>query len=79
MITERQILELKKLAGDLRDKVIQAKATMVEIEANIKNYESELKSLGVKDIDNLDEEVKAIEEQIQKLYDEAYSKIEKYL
>ncbi|MGL5713324.1 MAG: hypothetical protein ACRCX2_09925 [Paraclostridium sp.] len=79
MVTEREILELKRNASELRDKVIQAKATMTEVESSINSYEKELKSLGVKDIDNLDNEIAKMKNDIQSVYDEALSKIQKYL
>lgn len=78
-ITEQQILELKRKASEIRDKSLQAKATMIEVTSSIDNYKNELKSLGIKDIDNIDEEVKAQEVEIEKVYNSALEKIKNWI
>ena len=74
-----RLMGFKKEAGELRDKVIQANATMTEIDSNIANLKNELKELGVKDPDKAEEEIEKLETKAQKLYDDAYKKIEKWL
>jgi len=79
MKTMVELTNLKKKASDLRDQSIQAKATMKEVDINIENEEKELKSLGIKDIEKADEEIEGFEKQAEDLYNEAYSKIEKWI
>lgn len=78
-INERNLIALKSAAGELRDRAIQAKATMKEVEINIENHKQELLALGIKDIDNVDEELEAMESKVEALYNEAQKKIEKWV
>lgn len=78
-ISTARLMELKRQAGEVRDKILQAKATMTEVNNNIVNLREELTELGIKDIDQADSEIKAMEEEVEKLYKEAYEKIEKWI
>lgn len=78
-ITEQQILELKRKASEIRDKSLQAKATMTEVVSSIENYKNELKSLGIKDIENIDEEIKEQESKIEEIYNSALEKIKNWI
>lgn len=77
MRTEREILALKKEVTDLRDKIIQAKATYNEVVKNIENYENELKELGVNP-NNVDEAIQDMESKIEELYQKAKSKLDEW-
>lgn len=79
MTTTDQLMELKKQVGEIRDKSIQAKATMVEVENNIQRLNKELEELGIKDADKAKDEITKLEEKADKLYEQAKSKIEKWL
>ena len=46
MITEQQLLTAKKKAEQLRNKKIEAQATMLEIGRTIQSHEDELTKLG---------------------------------
>lgn len=70
---------MKKQLGEIRDSVIQANATMAEVNNNIENLRGDLKELGIKDYETVDEEIRQMEEEIEKLYTEAYSKVEKWV
>lgn len=78
-ISTAKLMELKRQAGEVRDKVLQAKATMTEVNNNITNLTEELTDLGIKDINQADIEIEAMEKEVEKLYDEAYAKIEKWI
>lgn len=78
-ITEQQLLELKRKASEVRDKSLQAKATMTEVTSSIDNYKNELKSLGIKDIDNIDKEIEEQEAEIEKVYNSALEKIKDWI
>lgn len=78
-ISTAKLMELKRQAGEVRDKVLQAKATMTEVNNNITNLTEELTDLGIKDINQADVEIEAMEKEVEKLYDEAYAKIEKWI
>ena len=78
-ISTTKLMELKRQAGAIRDKILQAKATMTEVNNNIANLKEELTDLGIKDIDQADIEIQAMEQEVEKLYNEAYAKIEKYI
>ena len=78
-ISTTKLMELKRQAGTIRDKILQAKATMTEVNNNIANLKEELTDLGIKDIDQADAEIQAMEQEVEKLYNEAYAKIEKYI
>lgn len=77
MKTEREILALKKEATELRDKVIQAKATYEEVVKNINNYENELKELGI-DPEKVDEAIQEMENRIEELYQKARLKLDEW-
>lgn len=79
MVSEKQILELKRKAGELRDRSIQAKATLVEVENNIKSYELKLKELGIKSIESVNDEIACMEKEIQEIYNEAVEKLSKWI
>lgn len=79
MVNEREILNLKKQAGDMRDSVIEAKATMKEVVSNINRYTEELKEKGIKNIDNAEEEINSMKAKMEELYSEAKTKLEKAL
>lgn len=78
-ITTTKLMELRKQAGEVRDNILQAKATMVEVKNNITNLTSELNDLGIKDIQEVDSEIKNMEDEVQKLYSEASEKIAKWI
>ena len=78
-ISTTKLMELKRQAGALRDKILQANATMTEINNNIKVLKDELTELGIKDIDQAEVEIQAMEEEVERLYNEAYAKIEKWI
>lgn len=78
-ISTARLMELKRQAGEVRDKILQAKATMTEVNNNIANLKDELSELGIKDINHADSEIRAMEEEIERLYREAYEKIEKWI
>lgn len=78
-ITTSKLMELKKRAGEVRDKTIQAKATMTEVDNNIEAVQKELKELGIKDINNVDEEVEKLETQMEDLYNKACEKLQKWV
>lgn len=78
-ISTAKLMELKRQAGGLRDKILQANATMTEVNNNIKTLKDELTDLGIKDIEQADVEIQAMEEEVEKLYNEAYAKIEKWI
>ena len=78
-ISTAKLMELKRQAGGLRDKILQANATMTEVNNNIKTLKDELTDLGIKDIEQADTEIQAMEQEVEKLYDEAYAKIEKWI
>lgn len=78
-VTIKELMELKKQGGELRDKIIQANATMKEIDSNIDVLTSELNSLGIKKVEKAQSEIEKMENKAQELYDEAYKKIEKWL
>ena len=78
-ISTTKLMELKRQAGAIRDKILQAKATMTEVNNNMANLKEELTDLGIKDIDQADAEIQAMEQEVEKLYNEAYAKIEKYI
>ena len=78
-ISIEELQSLKKKAGTIRDKVIQAEATMKEVDNNIESIKKELSLLGIKDIDKADEEIQGLEDKAESIYDEAYNKIEKWL
>lgn len=70
---------MKKQLGEIRDNVIQANATMAEVNNNIENLKQDLKELGIKDYDSVEDEIRQMEEEVEKLYNEAYTKIEKWV
>lgn len=78
-ISTAKLMELKRQAGGLRDKILQANATMTEVNNNIKTLKDELTDLGIKDIEQADTEIQAMEQEVEKLYNEAYAKIEKWI
>lgn len=78
-VTTEQLMELKKKVGAIRDKSLQAQATMVEVENNIKRLNDELKELGIKDVDKAQSEIDKLEEKANKLYEQATKKIEKWI
>lgn len=77
--TTTELMELKRKAGALRDKSIQAKATMEEINKNIDQLKADLKELGIKNVENAQEEINQLEEKADKLYEQAEKKLEKWL
>ncbi|MCX8074142.1 MAG: hypothetical protein N2749_00960 [Clostridia bacterium] len=77
MRTEREILALKKEVTDLRDKIIQAKATYNEVIKNIENYENELRELGI-DPEKTDDAIQEMENKIEELYQNAKSKLDEW-
>ena len=85
MKTERQILDLKQSATEVRDKVIQAGATLKEIEANIIGYEKELSDLGVKPnkenqtvAEKASEAMSEMEQKIDDLYAKSEEKLNEW-
>jgi len=80
-ITEKDILAAKQKALNLRDKIIQAKATYDEVLKNIENCKKELLDLGVEvdeDLSVIDEKITKMEEEIENLYNLAEEKIKKW-
>ena len=77
MVTEKQILELKNEALQIRDKIIRAKATYDEVVKNIESYKTELKELNV-DIDNIDSDIESMQSKIESVYDECNEIIKKW-
>lgn len=75
MITERELMQLKKEVSEKRDMYIKAKATKDEVENLITSLKEDLKELGVKNIDNVEEELKEIDSKIEELYSKAKEKI----
>jgi len=85
MKTEKQILELKQSATEIRDKMIQAGATMKEVDANIVSYEKELTDFGVvpdkKDqtiAEKAEETMTEMEQTIDELYTKSDAKIKEW-
>lgn len=78
-VSTAKLMELKRQAGTIRDKILQAKATMTEVDNSIVTLKEELTELGIKDIDQADIEIEAMEKEVEKLYEEASAKIEKWL
>ena len=78
-ITTTELMNLKKQCGELRDKAIQANATMKEVDSNIDMLTNELRELGIKNVDKVDDEIQKLEDKAQKLYDEAYKRVEKWI
>lgn len=78
-VSTAKLMELKRQAGTIRDKILQAKATMTEVDNSIITLKEELTELGIKDIDQADIEIEAMEKEVEKLYEEASAKIEKWL
>lgn len=78
-ITTSELMNFKKQCGELRDKALQANATMKEVDSNIEILTKELKDLGVKNVDKVDEEIQKLEAKAQSLYEEAYKKVEKWI
>lgn len=78
-INEQQLLDLRKKASEIRDKSLQAKATMVEVVASINSYKNELESLGIKDIDKVELEIAEQEAEIENIYNSALEKIKDWM
>lgn len=78
-ISIAKLMELKKRAGEVRDTVIQAKATMTEVDSNISNVQKELKDLGIKDVSKVSEEIEEMEQKAKELYDKSYEKLQKWI
>lgn len=78
-ISEQQLLNLKRKASEVRDNAIQAKATMKEVVASIENYKNELRELGVRDLDNVDNEIAELEGKIEEIYKEAMDKLKDFI
>lgn len=78
-VTTAKLMEIRKQLGEIRDNVIQANATMAEVNNNIDSLYGDLKELGIKDPSLTDEEVKQMEDEIERLYNEARSKVEKWV
>ena len=78
-VSTAKLMELKRQAGTIRDKILQAKATMTEVDNSIVTLKEELTELGIRDIDQADIEIEAMEKEVEKLYEEASAKIEKWL
>ena len=76
MITREEVIKLRDELGDLKDTCIKAKATYAEIVSNIDTLKKEIKDLGF-DPDNVEEEVKNLEKEIQEKYDNARKNMEK--
>jgi len=83
-LTEKDILASKQKALNLRDKIIQARATYDEVLKNIESCKKELLDLGVvvddnNSLDSIDEKILSIEKEIEALYKEAQEKMEKWI
>jgi len=74
MITENDLLNLKRIAEDKRKTFIQAEATLAEVNRNIETHRKELIECGV-DPDNRHEILKQKEEEIQNKYNEILAKL----
>jgi uncharacterized coiled-coil DUF342 family protein len=72
MITEKDILNLKKEAEVGKQEFITAQATVAEVDRNIQSYNAELEAKGINP-DNAEEELKAKQTEIMELYNKAVS------
>lgn len=78
IITEQKLLQAKKEAGAIRDKIISAKSTMASVEKNISEHEVSLTELGVKDVNNVESTIEEILEQAKTNYNAATEIINSY-
>lgn len=67
MITEKELLAVKKRAEEGKLNLLKAEATMVEVKRNIEMYRRELSELGV-DPERAEEELKKREDAIMEKY-----------
>jgi chromosome segregation ATPase len=72
LITEKRLLEIKKQAEDGKQNYIKAEAALTEVNRNIDTFKQELRDLGV-DPDNAEQDLKAREDKIMELYNQAVS------
>ena len=77
-ITEKELLNLKDSALKVRDQIIAAKSTMVEVEKNIANYEDELVQLGTS-YEKSEQTISELEEKVQELYSSSKEIIDEYM
>lgn len=78
-ITTSKLMELKKRASEIRDKTIQAKATMAEVDNNITATKKELAALGIDDVENVEQEIEKLEAQMEDLYNKVCEKLQKWV
>jgi uncharacterized protein Yka (UPF0111/DUF47 family) len=77
MKSEKEILALKKEVTDVRDKVIESKATYTEVVNNIENHKKELKDLGT-DPEKVDEAISDMEQKIDDFYNKSIEKLKEW-
>jgi len=70
MITEKEILDLKKEAEAGKERLTKARATKEEVERNLKTHYDDLRALGI-DPEKRDVEIAAREIEIQELFERA--------
>lgn len=74
-ITEKDILALKEEATDIRDQIISAKSTLVNVTQNIDNYKKELQELGIEPDDDINLKIKEIESEITETFQKSQNVI----
>jgi septal ring factor EnvC (AmiA/AmiB activator) len=77
-VTERELVNLKESASKIRDQIIAAKSTMVEVDKNIENYEGDLAQLGTT-YEKSAETIATLEAQAEELYNASKAIIDEYL
>ena len=69
MITEKELLELKRKAEEGKQTYVRAQATLEEVNRNVEALKKELRDLGI-DPENVEKELEDRKEEINKAYQE---------